>query len=56
MKYKEILEKQIAILENLQDVNIAANNSSIAKSQAAVNIAEEINRLVASAKEIVEAE
>jgi hypothetical protein len=54
MDYKSSLNKQIMTLETLQESNIASGNIDItAKTENAVKIAEEINRLAAHAKEIL---
>jgi hypothetical protein len=54
MDYKSTLNKQIVTLETLQEKNIALDNIHItAKTENAVKIAEEIDRLVAHAKEIL---
>lgn len=54
MKYKETLEKQIKILEELQDENVDSDMNASARAETAVKIAEEINCLVAHAKVIIE--
>lgn len=51
MDYKAKLNKQIEMLEKLQEEIITTNN--IDKADTAVRIAEEINNLVAHAREIL---
>jgi hypothetical protein len=55
MDYKGVIEEQITILQKLQNEIDSSNLNALSKSEAAVKIAEEINCLVAHAKDIKKA-